>query len=493
MLARKMVLTRLVKLGRRSYQVTVSLTDLSTMKTERSQSESCMSCTQLSLLAVAARAVAGLARGGTAGDGAEPAAPPVPGTAPPSDEAPPPVAPELGILRVEGSPRGARIDVKGPRGFEGPAAAALPRTWRGVPSGSYQVTVRAAGREAFQTRVQVLPDRTRLVTIDLVQAFGQLTVRGKPPGARVEVSNAEGYRKVFGLSRGWTIKRIKRGTYTVKGSRTGYTSFSQQVEVVGGKEARVSVVLQQEQTGGLIWVTIPGGQFSMGSKGGGKKDEKPAHRVRVGTFHMSKSEVTNRQYLACVKVGRCRLPGWDDGSCWVWTGTRFAKGKLPPKFRDPRQPVPCVDWNQARAFCHWAGGRLPSEAEWEYAARSGGRFWAYPWGTALANCSRAVMRDGGSGCGKKRTWPVCSKSSGNTSHGLCDMAGNLFEWVEDCWHDSYSGAPTTGRAWTSNCSDSRRVDRGGGWNGAAGNLRVAGRDRTAPGSRIFTLGFRCAR
>ena len=224
MQASKMVLTRLVKLGRRSYQVTVSLTDLSTMKTERSQSESCMNCSRLSLLAVAARAVAGLARGrktgggGAPGSGAEPAAPPVPGAAPPPDEAPPPVAAELGILRVEGSPRGARIDVKGPRGFKGPAAAALPRTWRSVPSGSYQVTVRAAGREAFETRVQVLPDRTQLVTVDLVQAFGRLTVGGKPAGARVEVSGSEGYRKVFGLNRGWTIKQIKRGTWSCPGS-----------------------------------------------------------------------------------------------------------------------------------------------------------------------------------------------------------------------------------------------------------------------------------
>ena len=498
MQARKMVLCRLVKLGRRAYQVTVSLTDLSTMKTERSQAERCLKCSPLDLLAVAARAVAGLARGEAAGgggasaSGADPPAPSVSGASPPANDAPPPVAPELGILRVEGSPRGARVDVKGPRGFKGPAAAALPWTWRSVPSGSYKVTVRAAGREAFQTRVQVLPDRTKLVTVDLVQAFGRLTVGGKPAGARVEVSGAQGYRKVFGLNQGWTIKQIKRGTYTVKVSRTGYAGFERQVEVVGGKEARVAVVLQQEQIGRLTWVSIPGGRFRMGSTGGATK-ERPVHRVQLGTFRLSKSEVTNSQYLACVKAGRCRQPGWDDGSCYVFKGKRFAKGKLPSEFRDPRQPVVCVDWSQARAFCRWAGGRLPSEAEWEFAARSGGRSWKYPWGNTKATCSRALMNDGGWGCGKKRTWPVCSKTAGNTSHGLCDMAGNVWEWVEDCWHGSYTGAPGDGSAWTSNCSGAGRVFRGGSWVNTAGYLRAADRGRNAPGSRDDSLGFRCAR
>ena len=230
---------------------------------------------------------------------------------------------------------------------------------------------------------------------------------------------------------------------------------------------------------GVQWVLVRGGSFAMGSRSGAS-DARPVHRVSVGTFRLSKSEVTVGQYRSCVKSGRCSSP--NSGKYCNW-GRRGRSS----------HPVNCVDWSQARAFCSWAGGRLPSEAEWEYAARSGGKGWKYPWGDAAATCSRAVMDDGGNGCGKDRTWPVCSKTSGNTTHGLCDMAGNVWEWVEDCWHGSYSGAPVDGSAWTSNCSDASRVLRGGSWPDTAGNLRAALRVSYAPGNRDDDLGFRCAR
>jgi len=240
---------------------------------------------------------------------------------------------------------------------------------------------------------------------------------------------------------------------------------------------------------GLAWVQIPGGGFRMGSTVGAD-DEKPVHSVQVSSFELLKSEVTVGQYDACVKSGTCGAPD-TGGNCTWGKGSNRWYASL---------PVNCVDWKQARKFCGWAGGRLPSEAEWEYAARSGGKDWKYPWGNEEATCSRAVMGHNQSctisnpcGCGKQRLWPVCSKRAGNSIQGVCDLAGNLWEWVEDCWHGSYAGAPSSAKAWTSNCSGSSRVGRGGSWHDPAGVLRAANRYGYSPGSRHYDLGFRCAR
>ena len=226
---------------------------------------------------------------------------------------------------------------------------------------------------------------------------------------------------------------------------------------------------------GIQWVTIPGGSFMMGASD--YSDAQP-HQVTVRTFQMAKTLVTNKQYKACVTAGACTAPQ-DQGE----------------KFNGDDQPVVGVDWNQAKAFSEWAGGRLPSEAEWEYAARSAGKDRKYPWGDEEATCERAVMNDssaGGYGCGRSATWPVCSKSAGNTEQGLCDMAGNVWEWVQDWYHGSYNGAPNDGSAWESPAG-SLRVLRGGSWGLDAAYARSAFRSYYDPGCRDGSLGFRPAR
>ena len=237
---------------------------------------------------------------------------------------------------------------------------------------------------------------------------------------------------------------------------------------------------------GIKWVKIPAGTFMMGSNV--KTDETPVHPVSVKAFELAKSPVTFRQYKTCVEAGACTPAHTADGQCLVWNGVSWDRGILPPRFLGDDQPAICVDWGQAVTFASWVGGRIPTEAEWEYAARSAGQDFRYPWGNEPATCERAVIGDG---CGRNATWPVCSKPKGNTKQGLCDMAGNVWQWVSDRYHRSYDGAPADGSAWT----DPRayQVLRGGAWINTPDEVRSANRYGYDPGYRIYYPGLRPAR
>jgi formylglycine-generating enzyme required for sulfatase activity len=220
---------------------------------------------------------------------------------------------------------------------------------------------------------------------------------------------------------------------------------------------------------GIEWVTIPGGSFTMGAEDMGP-DAQPPHQVTVPTFRMAKTLVTNKQYQACVAAGACK-----------------ALGDCGEKFRGDEQPAVCMDWDQAEAFSHWAGGRLPSEAEWEYAARGAGRERRFPWGDEAADCEKALIL----GCNDGATAPVCWRPQGNTEQGLCDMAGNAWEWVEDRYHGSYEGAPTDGEAWDIPAA-AFRVVRGGSWFSDGEHARSARRGSRPWAYQNCHVGFRPA-
>jgi len=423
-----------------------------------------------------------------------------------NEEAPlPPVKAEVGFLSVEGGPAGARVDIHGPSGFgeNGVAATSLPVRPIEVPAGTYSVKVSMAGYDASESTVRVYADSTQVARVTLVKSTGEVQISGKPEGARSRLECQGGFVRDFGLPvTPWTVT-VPHGECRLSVERDGYAKYDQRFAVEGGGTSTQSVELQRETAGvgsgsgsgsgvsDVTWVRIPGGTFQMGSTDG-DDDETPVHSVTVATFEMSKTEVTNGQYQRCVQAGACSAAHWDDGTCRMWNGSSFVQGSLPQSFRGSGQPVVCVDWAQATAYARWVGGRLPTEAEWEYAARSGGRNQTYPWGNQTATCSYAVMSDGGSGCGRGVTWPVCSKTAGNTSQGLCDMAGNVWEWVSD-WYGSgyYANGPKSNP--TGPVGGSNRVKRGGSFVYYVGDLRASFRLHGDPSGDYVYLGFRCAR
>ncbi|HUU03382.1 MAG TPA: SUMF1/EgtB/PvdO family nonheme iron enzyme [Myxococcota bacterium] len=228
------------------------------------------------------------------------------------------------------------------------------------------------------------------------------------------------------------------------------------------------------------WVQMPGGSFMMGSETG-ENDEKPMHQVTVPPFEIMRTEVTNWLYCRCVNDGYCNVPQSGLG-CDLQIGDSGSR------------PVNYLEWPQASMFCRWAGGRLPTEAEWEYAARSAGQDITYPWGDETATCQYAVMNDGGPGCGQNWAQPVCSKPAGNTAQGLCDMAGNVAEWMKDCHHGDYTGAPDDGSEWNDDSCSAYRVMRGGSYIDGSGLLRATDRSPRAVQDIGYNFqGVRCAR
>lgn len=218
---------------------------------------------------------------------------------------------------------------------------------------------------------------------------------------------------------------------------------------------------------------IPGGSFRMGlPDNAGSNDEHPQHSVRLGSFCMDQTEVTVASYRACVATQSCTAPDTDE----VEEGCNW------PRHDRDSSPVNCVDWTQASAYCRWVGGRLPTEAEWEYAARgSDGRM--YPWGNADP--------DGRICVGRNRTCAIGSFPTGDTPLGLHDMAGNVWEWTAD-WYAPYRQSSDPQVDPTGPAEGSSRVFRGGGYEGSP-YVRASSRRGELPSFRGAILGFRCAR
>ena len=244
------------------------------------------------------------------------------------------------------------------------------------------------------------------------------------------------------------------------------------------KKALALLVKAEMMFPGPKMVVIPTGRFRMGCVLGGAcdDDEKPVQEVKVGSFALSKYEVTFEEYDRFTDAtGRQRV---SDDKDW---------GR-------ERRPVINVSWDDAVAYTQWLsfktgkGYRLPSEAEWEYAARAGMET-VYSWGDKIGH-NRANCNSCGSQWGGKETAPVGSFSA--NSWGLHDMHGNVREWVQDCWKDNYKEPPVDGYARESkDCG--QHVVRGGSWSSNQSDLRSANRDTLNSVKRDSLTGFRVVR
>ncbi|HEU4727364.1 MAG TPA: SUMF1/EgtB/PvdO family nonheme iron enzyme, partial [Kofleriaceae bacterium] len=256
-------------------------------------------------------------------------------------------------------------------------------------------------------------------------------------------------------------------------------------------------------------VAVPAGTFEMGSPdGAGDADEHPRHRVTLSAFCLDRTEVTVMAYAACVAAGGCSPP--PRTVKWSAYSPRDASrySRWCNDADHPDHPINCIDWDGAAAFCAWRGARLPSEAEWEYAAR-GGDDRVYPWGddppsaTRLDVCGtecaamarRALNEDWQpmyeADDGWSTTAPVGSYPDGASRSGALDLAGNVWEWTSD-WYGPYPSAPQTDPRGAPRGTS--RVSRGAGWATRGRNrARAADRNWLDPSARDCDLGFRCAR
>ena len=243
-------------------------------------------------------------------------------------------------------------------------------------------------------------------------------------------------------------------------------------------------------------VAIPSGQFEMGQNKD-KAYNSPKHQVRVNQFNISTSEITVNQFKAFVDETGYKTTAETQGGCHVysekWLEPKDANWKNPYYQQKGNFPVVCISWNDANQYIQWLREktkkpyRFISESEWEYAAKAGSNG-NYSWGNSV-DCSKASY--GLTDCNKSQ--PDSVKSYSPNEFGLYDMHGNVSEWLADCWHASYEGAPNNGNAWTENCDDSyKRVSRGGTWILPADNMIANKRTRGNKHIAINDLGFRVA-
>jgi formylglycine-generating enzyme required for sulfatase activity len=280
-------------------------------------------------------------------------------------------------------------------------------------------------------------------------------------------------------------------TYVVWAQKIGFLTFGLLLmifTVTGRGTSQAAKPLSPTLTGkdGAPMALIPEGPFHMGvphaARDGGV-DERPNHEVFLNSFYMDIYEVTNGRYLQFVTETGHRVPQHPtDATLGLW------KGKMMPESVTDL-PVINVDWFDAEAYCRWAGKRLPTEAEWEKAAK-GQNDWRFAWGdveptSEHANFNQLAWR------GEATLVQVGIYEKGKSPYGIYDVAGNVWEWVSDWYQvDYYSQSPTHNPQGPE--TGKYKAVRSSGWQGETPQMRVFTRIKSLPNDRNNSTGFRCA-
>lgn len=266
-----------------------------------------------------------------------------------------------------------------------------------------------------------------------------------------------------------------------------YTVFMLNIPAAGEPVAKLDKTLTVK---GIEFILVPAGEFVMGSKSGeGNPEEQPQHTVYLDAYYISKYEITNKQYADFLNAIRRHIDADEHKYIDLGDGDELIElvgEAYRPKDGFAKHPVVEVSWYGAQAFCKWLRGNLPTEAQWEKAARgTDGRRW--PWGNEYKPTFANLEGDGD---GYTRLAPAGSFPKGISPYGIYDMAGNVWEWCLD-WYDGdfYRNSPRKNPV-CKNDKSGFRVIRGGGWNMTAASAWCSKRVRDTPDTSTHVCGFR---
>jgi len=383
--------------------------------------------------------------------------------------------------------------------------------------GTYQIEAESETYYPYKGTIEILLGETRAEKITLTQKVGKLQFAINPTEAECVLSQngMEKYRwsglKIFNT--------LAAGSYDLTTKAKGYKSYSGKVSIKENQTTieDIQMVVGSDAPEGMV--LIEGGTFTIGSNSG-ESNERPTHQVTLSSYYIGKTELTLGLFEKFIKSTNYQTDADKDGWSWIKIGSEWQK-KSGVNWRCDRKgdlrnnseknhPVIYVSWNDAVAYCNWLsekdglqkaysgsgdnvtcdfnsnGYRLPTEAEWEYAARGGNQSKGYKYsGSNIID--EVAWYDENSG---KRTYDAGTKSPNEL--GLYDMSGNVWEWCWDWFSDKYYSSSGQTNPKGPN-SGSKRVGRGGSWVSSAERCRVAGRYYSSPAYGVNGLGFRLAR